>query len=714
MKSASTKTGILLIVVAAVTLEASSLTQYFYSSSAFQKEASARAESQLEATRYEIMDVIDQAETAVRNSVWITRWCLNYTDSIASVCRRVVEDNPVVLGSTVALVPGYDRHHPLFAPYVHNQDSSLALVSLATPEYNYPAQEWFRKPVELDCGYWSEPYVDTGGGEVLMTTYSFPVKDEAGKTAAVLTADISLDWLIDLMGDIKVYPHARGLILSRNGQPMVSMDRTLIMNHTIMEVVDQIKDSDGYKELNRAMLAGESGNIVLSYMGEKSHIYYAPVGRPGWSMCIIIPEDDIYGGMRRTSMIVKLFQLIGLIMLFLIMRSFFKNQLKFKELDKRRERMMSELHVASSIQMSMVPDKFPERDDLDMAAAIIPAKEVGGDLYDFFIRDNKLFFCIGDVSGKGVPASLVMAVTRTTFRNLSAQEDSPGKIVRAMNDNLAAMNDNDMFVTFFCGVLDLEGGMLRYCNAGHNPPLTLTTVMELLPIEANLPLGVMGGMDYIEQEMQLQYDDALFLYTDGLTEAENLQHEQFGVQRMMDVMHGRKHASKHLDNISASVSQFVGEAPQSDDLTMFFIHYLGHKGRYILRLYNDIQQVVSLPGFLEEVFEASGKTVSPEVVSSVNLAIEEAVSNVMLYAYPEGTEGVLDLEAQIGENSITFLLSDCGKAFDPTAKAEVDISAGVEDRPIGGLGIHLVRTIMDSVSYERRDRKNFLLMTKNI
>ena len=141
-------------------------------------------------------------------------------------------------------------------------------------------------------------------------------------------------------------------------------------------------------------------------------------------------------------------------MLILILRSFFKKQSQYKELDERRERMQRELQIASNIQMSMVPTSFPERTDLDMAATIVPAKEVGGDLYDFFIRDDKLFFCIGDVSGKGIPASQVMAVTRTSFRNVAARQDRPGLIVSAMNDSLSSMNDNNMFVTFFCGVLD--------------------------------------------------------------------------------------------------------------------------------------------------------------------------------------------------------------------------------------------------------------------
>ena len=711
--SQSARTGILLVVVAALTLEATSLIQYYYTEKGLEEEATKRAETQLEATRNEIMSIIGQAETAVRNSVWIAQWCLDYPDSLPRVCQRIVQDNPVIVGSTVAIIPERYAGHPLYAPYVHRVGDSLALTSLATPEYDYPSQEWFVKPLELKDDYWSEPYVDTGGGDILMTTFSRPIEDRTGHTSAVLTADLSLEWLTEVVGNIRVYPNAHSLIISRTGRFMVSKDRELVMQKTIVEVVDQIRDNADFQELNRAMLAGESGKIVLTFEGRKSHVFYAPVERTGWSMCIVVPEHDIYQSIRRTSALVKLLQLLGLLMLILILRSFYRNQKKYKELDERRERMQGELRIASGIQMSMVPKvfpPFPERHDLDMAATIVPAKEVGGDLYDFFIRDEKLFFGIGDVSGKGIPASLVMAVTRTSFRNVAAQEDSPGRIVTLMNDSLSAMNENSMFVTFFCGVLDLKNGSLRYCNAGHNPPLTLTDAIRTLPVIPNLPLGIVPGLSFVEQETVFSYDDALFLYTDGLSEAENVLHEQFGEERMKEALHGKKFSQDHLENIKAKVSDFVGDAPQSDDLTMLFIHYLPAAHR--LTLTDDIGQISLLPGFVDAV--DADVRMDPGLKSKLNLALEEAVANVILYAYPGDREGRVDIDAFIGEGRLTFLITDSGVPFDPTAKADPDLSAGVEERPIGGLGIHLVRTIMDTVSYERRGEKNILTLTINI
>ncbi|MBR4808773.1 MAG: SpoIIE family protein phosphatase [Bacteroidales bacterium] len=676
MKKLRNIRALLLVIVAAVALEATALVQFYFSQNGLREEARLRAESQLEATNYEIMDIIDQAEAAVRNSIWIAQWSLDVPDSLGRVCERIVVDNPVVAGSTVALVPGYRKDRPLYSPYVClDEDGAVRAVSLATEEYDYPHQEWFVRPLELDDGYWSEPYVDEGGGEMLMTTYSMPVHNAKGAQAAVLTADISLEWLKDLVGRMKVYPNAYCTVNSREGRVMISPP----------DDADEIK---------------------------KAITFSSEVGRTGWTLCLVIPENDIFGVLRRVGTIVGILQVLGLLMIILMLQSFIRGERRYRELDKKRERIEGELHVATGIQMSMVPKTFPpfpERHDLDMAATIVPAKEVGGDLYDFFIRDEKLFFCVGDVSGKGVPAALVMAVTRTTFRNLSASENSPGRIVTAMNESLSAMNENNMFVTFFCGVLDLAEGKLRYCNAGHNPPRILTDAIRSLPVAPNLPLGIMSGFEFEEQETVFRYDDALFLYTDGLTEAENAAHEQFGEERMDEALHGRKSAERHLDNIKQKVAEFVGDAPQSDDLTILFIHYLPITHRLILT--NDIAQIALLPEFVELAVKDS--KMDPIMTDSMNLALEEAVTNVILYAYPEGTEGKVRIDASAGENALAFTITDYGKAFDPTAREEVDINASLEDRPVGGLGIHLVRTIMDSVRYERIGQKNILYLTKN-
>ena len=241
--------------------------------------------------------------------------------------------------------------------------------------------------------------------------------------------------------------------------------------------------------------------------------------------------------------------------------------------------MESELKIAHDIQMSMLPKTFPpypERSDLDIFGSVTPAKGVGGDLFDFYIRDEQLFFCIGDVSGKGVPASLFMAVTRSLFRNISQHVSEPSQIVNALNNAQSEGNDTNMFVTLFVGVLDLKTGNLRYCNAGHDAPLLMGSDVALLPCDCNLPIGVMGDFTFGQQEITLERNSTIFLFTDGLNEAENIQHAQFGDERIEEiakslVADGQLEPVQVIKHMADAVHTFVGEAEQSDDLTMLAI-----------------------------------------------------------------------------------------------------------------------------------------------
>ena len=714
--------GLLLVLVAAITLEATNLIQYQFAKNGIREEATLRAQTQMEATRLEILNVIDQAEAAIRSTAWAARWGLNHLDTLPALAAQIVKDNPVILGSTVALVPGYNKKRPLFAPYAYRAagQDSIRIKTLATPEYNYPEKEWFTKPIELGKGYWSEPYIDEGGADVLMTTYSIPILDKTGRTAAVLTADISLDWLTDLVGDVEVYPSAFSILLSRTGKFMVCPAETLVMQKTIQEAIKEMQDTTSLNALTRDMLAGKKGTRAIPYKNLTEFVYYAPIERTGWSMSIVIPSTEIFDEIRDMGKLVNLLQLLGIVMLVLILRAVARNQMKYSKLSEETDRMENELQIARGIQMAMLPKifpPFPERKDIDMYASIIPAKEVGGDLYDFFIREEKLYFCIGDVSGKGVPASLLMAVTRSLFRTVAAHEKSPQRIITAINESMSDMNENNMFVTFFCGVLDLATGHLRYCNAGHNAPRCITSgQVQALPVIPNLSIGVLPGMAFREQETDLRFGDSIFLYTDGLTEATNVNQELFGEERMDRTLKAGRNAQELLLDIQEQVNLFVGEADQSDDLTMLCIRYMNptqpDTAERHLILHNDIQQIPQLAHFVEAIAEE--KHLDQPLAMGINLALEEAVTNVIMYAYPEGADGLVDIEAILRKESLDFIITDSGQPFDPTAAPVADITLGVEDRPIGGLGIYLVRNIMDTVRYERTDGKNVLSMTKKI
>ena len=254
---------------------------------------------------------------------------------------------------------------------------------------------------------------------------------------------------------------------------------------------------------------------------------------------------------------------------------------ELKDTTASKAAIENELKVAHDIQMSMLPKTFPpypERDDIDIYGSLTPAKDVGGDLFDFYIRNEKLFFCVGDVSGKGVPASLVMAVTRSLFRNISAHVAEPDEIVKTLNNAMAEGNDTNMFVTLFVGVLDLATGLLEYCNAGHNYAMLIGNLVSTLPCDPNLPIGVMPDMTFTKQQLAIEPGTTIFLYTDGLNEAEDPNHVLFGVQRIIRiaelmVKEGKNDPTTIINQMIEGVHRFVDDAEQSDDMTILAIKY---------------------------------------------------------------------------------------------------------------------------------------------
>ena len=241
--------------------------------------------------------------------------------------------------------------------------------------------------------------------------------------------------------------------------------------------------------------------------------------------------------------------------------------------------LMGDLTIARNIQMSMVPAVFPQRDDVEIYGCMTPAREVGGDLYDFFIRDNELFFCIGDVSGKGISAAMFMAMTRTLFRSIAFQENRPEQIVKNMNAALSDNNDACMFVTLIVGVLDLTSGRLRYCNGGHLPPVIIHDDVHELPIERTFPVAAMEDTPYVMQETVIAPKTTILLYTDGLNEAMDADLNQFGDEHVLDevnkaVQEGHVSPKALIEHMTEAVHQFVGDTEQSDDLTMLVISYL--------------------------------------------------------------------------------------------------------------------------------------------
>ena len=584
IKSLQTKSSLALLVTAAVLIELTSAVQYWYAKKGIREQVEQRAKSELKVKGLEIQNILTAVEVAMKNHAWEAEQMLALPDSMYSVTRRLAEQNDQIVGAGISFVPNfYPKMGRWFEPYVKAEKGKAAVMSqLGSETHDYTQMDFYAMTMKSGEPYWSEPYLDSDGAHAMVTTYAYPLRDKTGKVVAIMGADVSLDWLEKLINASHIYPSSYNMMISRTGQLMVCPVESLVMRQNIQEATAGMKDTT-MQSINREMLAGRSGQtVVTDDNGEKNYVFYSPIkGATGWSMAVVCSDKEIYYGLRQVGFNLLLLMLFGLALMAYIIARAIRNFKRLQAVNAEKERIGSELRIANGIQMGMLPKIFPpypDRDDMDIYGSLVPAKEVGGDLYDFYIRDEKLFFCIGDVSGKGVPASLVMAVTRSLFRTVSAHEDNPGNIVMKLNEAMTEMNESCMFVTLFVGALDLSTGRLHYCNAGHCPPLLIGNELTLLPVDTNIPVGFLAEWQYTSQQITLPPQTSIFLYTDGLTEARNAEKEMFGKQRMNDVIRkaieeGKTAPEQTIRMMAEAKNRFVNGNEQSDDLTMLAIKY---------------------------------------------------------------------------------------------------------------------------------------------
>ncbi len=654
-----------------------------------------------------IRNKLAKVEVTLDNMSWVVNRDLEEADWMFETTEMLVKRNSVIKGSGIAFVPNYyPEKGRWFEPStVRRADGSLENMQLGSANHDYTKSEFYTVPMATDSCIWSEPYMDNDGSQAEVTTYSVPVHDNKGRIVAVVIADISLDWLDDTMNEEKVYKSTQRFLTTGSYNLLGGEDTPLFR-----EAVKKVK-TDGDKE---GYFTTEDEH------GDKKHVFFAPIGgKTDWVLINILDDNDVFGKLRRIRFFLLLPVMIGLFFIgFIVWRSS-RNLERLRKVNAQKDRIEGELRAASQIQQSMLPRQSMHQDDVDICGSLVPAREVGGDLYDYFIRDEKLFFCIGDVSGKGVPAAMLMAVTHGLFRSASAHESNPARIMQYINEVSCQGNDSNMFVTMFIGVLDLPTGHLRYCDAGHDAPfITVDGQWSMTDIIPHLPVGVFDDVKYGVQKTSLQPDSTIFLYTDGLTEAKNEGHEQFGLERTKAVLNtcSDKEPQQVLEMVTEAVGGFVKDAEQSDDLTMLAIRYTPKQFQSTLTetlvLKNDVHEVTRFSSFMKSVTEKLG--IETSLARKLRLAVEEAVVNVINYAYPAGTEGDVTIKMMSDGNKLHCQIIDAGVPFDPTAKKKVDTTLSVEERQIGGLGIHLVRELMDSINYEREDGKNILTLTKNI
>lgn len=552
--------------------------------------------------------------------------------------QMVLLNNSEIFGSAIAFEPySFRQDSKYYAPYHYRSDDKITSTRLGSDDYQYFYMDWYQLPRELERPIWTEPYYDEGGGYELMTTYAAPfyrTRDGRKVFSGVVSADISLSWMQELLTSLSNQESGYVFMLSRYGSFIAHPDANLVMNETIFTAAES-RDRPKLREVGRRMVAGETGVVELEDLpltGD-SFLYFSPLPDQQWSVGVVFPQKELLADVSRLNREVTTLGAIGFVALallitylarrithplrqltvsandmasgnleaelpaatskdevgeltssFLAMRESIKSYIvNLTETTAAKERIESELRIAHDIQMGILPKlfpPFPEHREFDIYASIEPAKEVGGDLYDFFFLDENHFcFLVGDVSGKGVPAALFMAVTKTLLKVVAERRLEPGEVLTKVNYDLAEDNESCMFVTLFLALININTGEVRYASAGHNPPLLLPKGKDAhwVPPQNELVAGIMEETVYTTRSLTVQPGDTLFLYTDGVTEAMDREQALYSEERLVEVMNRcqGKSAEQIIGTVDKSLKEFTGGAEQSDDITMLAMQYLG-------------------------------------------------------------------------------------------------------------------------------------------
>lgn len=576
--------------------------------------------------------MLQMVKTAAFNNRVSVEASMDSPEHLFETLEQILQVNKRLAGCFVAFEPDFFKGQRWFEAYAYYADSTrIEHQQIGSPRHNYFNGVWYQKGLSVERdgdGYLTNMYYDDTVNSGMFFSYVIPIFDRQGRKVGVYGTDLNVKW-ID-----KVIREAMESVKMEFLDDNESIDDLDKIYFSVQVIDGRGKRVTGTDSLDLSLLKAEQEEVfgkleMKNLKGTPYYINSRRLGNTGWTLAVLQHQDTVFAWGEVLALAILLVMAVGCVVIFFFTRRSIRRAMKplgflsesaqevakgnfdaplptFKHNDEvaqlrnsfgsmqqslkqyveelkvstaAKASIESEMNVAHNIQMSMIPKTFPafpDRKDLELYASLTPAKAVGGDLYDFFIHDNKLYFCIGDVSGKGVPASLVMAVSRTLFRNISAHTDKPSHIVETMNENICEGNDLCMFVTLFVGVLDLQTGRLRYCNAGHGEPYILSADSSFstlhsspLPGNSNLPIGVVPDMKYPEQETMLAPGMTIFLHTDGLTEAENGNRNLFGMQRIEDVITAHKGSPQELiETMTAAVHQFVGDTEQSDDLTM--------------------------------------------------------------------------------------------------------------------------------------------------
>lgn len=625
-RSFSSRLSLNLIGTTAILFLLANLFVGLYSYDSIYKAATKEAQTNLELNFQDIEKMLTDVESATRSSVWLLEKFHDSDSTLIDIAEHLILSDTNIVSCSIGFEPfEYRNNLQYFCPFAYfDENGQTHTRIMGSDDYDYNLMDWYLIPKLLGKPYWSEPVLDSDGSGRLVASYSIPLYNIYGLFFGVIKADIDLQWLTDKVQSIRLYDNSYTILAGRNASYISHPDKNKILTETLYTNAFQNKDKN-LRKMADDMIAGESGVVRIKLGKIRGIAVYGPL-QNGWSGASVCTYNDIFSDATRNLVIALLVIALGLLGLYfsnkrIITRSAqpiteiayaalnigqgnFKakipstdnddelrrlsDSLKYMEntinnyiselrsTTASNERYESELNIASAIQMQMLPKDFPQFEEVDLYATLHPAKEVGGDLYDFFVKDRTLYFAVGDVSGKGVPAALYMAITRSAFRFIAGLGLPVEGVVTKINNAFCDGNDSGMFVTMFVGCINLDTLELQYCNAGHNPILIVGKdgSTHYLHAKSNIAAGLFEDFPYQGETMQLEKGSRLLIYTDGVSEAENRVKNLYGEDRLEQFARNEaldESSEVFINNLTASVKRFTGDNPQNDDITIMSI-----------------------------------------------------------------------------------------------------------------------------------------------
>ena len=602
MKSISIRFALASVSIALFVLAFIGGINYYFLKKELLHDANIKAQLIEEHSAYQIQTILSETkETVVLMKNQLEKE--GYSEkTIEKVLKEGIQSKTFFYGSAMAFEPNilYDK---AFSPYYYKGKNEIVYKDVSL-SFNYLTQEWYTTPKKANKAQWSEPYFDEGGGEIMMATYGIPITHKK-KFAGILTMDISLENLQQIISNVHILKSGYAFLISRDNKILVHPNKEKILKTYSQKI----------SIFNTCINKGNQW------------IYYGPIASTGLVLGIVLPENELFASLNKISLISIILAMIGSILLIATMLLISRRitqplkevikltqEISMGDFDKKitlpkvkdeiyhlahsvnrmqdsikghmnslkkatikEQRAKSELDIANSIQMGMLPKALSKNTYLSIAATLKPARAVGGDFYDYFYIDKaeeNLCFVIADVSGKGVPAAMFMAMTMSYMHAYDAQFN-PSEFINKLNNSIAVNNDANMFVTLFMGILNIKTGTLSYVNAGHTEPYIIGNEgINRLTSARNPVVGAFEDIDYMGETTTLKDGEKLFLYTDGVTEAFSKDDEQFGERRVEEKLEKcyKLSANKTMEMIEDTLSNFTkGADEQSDDITILVI-----------------------------------------------------------------------------------------------------------------------------------------------